>query len=108
MKILFIAINSLLIILFAFGQYLKFSPKVKARYGVILGVVFAAYLFLIAVISLHAAWARNFVALPLLIFLFIPFLIGKKASYETLSLWSNAQLAAFVGSLITCGLIMLL
>jgi len=104
MKILFISVNALLVVLFALAQYciFKFSPNVRARFGVILTVVFVLYLVLIAAVSIHAVWMRNFAALPLIIFLVIPFLIGKKASYETLSLWSNVQLAAFGGSLIYC------
>lgn len=102
MKSLFVIINAVLVVLFTLVQYLKFSPKAKARLGIILALLLAAYLFLIVSISLHAIWMRDFSALPLAVFLFIPFFIGKKVNYETLSLWSNVQLLAFMGSLTYC------
>lgn len=106
MKSLFVVVNALLVLLFVFVQYLKFSPKTKARFGVILALLFSAYLFLIVGISLHAIWTRDFGALSLAVFFFIPFFIGKKVSYETLPLWSNVQLSALVASLIICVLIL--
>ena len=104
MKTIFIIVNILLLVLFALSRYLKFSPKAKAHYGVLMGVVFAAYLILITIISFQAMWVRDWKILPLAAFLFAPFLIGKKASYETLTLWSNVQLALFAFSLTYCSL----
>ncbi len=105
----FVVINTMLAILYAIGHYfvLKFvkNPKIKAAFGVILVTFFTLYLILILGISLYSLYTCNFKFLPLTIFMIIPFIIGKKANYKTLSFWSNLQLSAFVASLIICSFI---
>ena len=106
---IFMIINAILVVLYTIGHYviLKFvkSPKNKARYGVFLGVVFAIYLLLILGISLYSLWVLNFKPLLLVVFLVIPFVIGKQANHKTFSLWSNLQLSALAASLIVCALL---
>ncbi len=106
MKTLFIIANVFVMTLFMFGQFFIFkfvkSPKVKANFGVSLSIAFALYFLFIIALVLKGLWVGNFKVLPLMLFIFIPFFIGKKVSYETLSLWSNVQLGVFALSLVYC------
>lgn len=98
----FLLVNFAFIILFAFGKEFVFkhvkNPNFHAVYALLLGVLFLPYFGIIAGIVLLSIFSREILPVFLALFVFLPFLIGQKATYEKLNLYSNLQLASFLAS----------
>lgn len=98
----FLLINTIFIALFVLGREVIFKlekrPKLHAGYAVILGVFFFPYFLAIVGIVLFSVFKQEFLPVCLVLFIFVPFLIGQKATYEKLNFYSNMQLASFLGS----------
>lgn len=77
----------------------KNSPNVVASYALLLSLFYIIYFILIIGIVLFGLISREYLTLLLVIFLALPFLIGKKATYKTLNLYSNLQLLSLFSSL---------
>lgn len=77
----------------------KNSPNVVASYALLLSVFFIIYFILIIGIVLYGLISREYWTLLLGVFLALPFLIGKKATYKTLNAYSNIQLLSLFASL---------
>lgn len=92
----FSSINLMLIVVFAaaagFVGHQKKIPQIMAFYSVFLAVLFLIYFISILFVGIAAISAKKYSTLCLLIFIFIPFIIGKYVSYEKLRIFSNIQL----------------
>lgn len=99
---IFLIINSVFLLLFVLGRGFVFNqvknPNLQAGYALLLGVFFLPYFFMIAAIVLFSIFRHEFLPVGLAIFIFLPFLIGQKATYEKLNFYSNIQLASFLAS----------
>lgn len=100
----FLTINIVFIILFALGKEIVFkmknNPNLTAGYALLLGVLFVMYFLAIFAVVIAAILSHKFLPISLLVFVFLPFVIGKKVTYEKLGFYSNLQLAAFFLSMI--------
>lgn len=77
----------------------KNSPNTVAMFALMLSVFFIIYFTLIIAIVLYALVLREYFTLLITVFLILPFLIGKKATYKTLNVYSNVQLLSLFASL---------
>lgn len=100
--IVFLAINIVFIILFLLGKEVIFkiknNPNLIAGYALLLGVMFILYFLSIFFVVTISFISHKFLPLSLLGFVFLPFIIGKKVTYEKLDFYSNLQLAVFFAS----------
>lgn len=100
----FMAINLLFIIAFTLGRWFIFKQKNKpnliAGYSVFLGMLFLAYFISILLVVGISLLHQKYFSLFLLIFIMMPFILGKKVTYKKLRFYSNLQLALFFVSLL--------
>lgn len=98
----FIIINILLILAFVVAQcFLKLDrPKLMANFSVLLTVILVFYLCLIMIICVKSFIFKQYLNLILLLFIFIPFVIGIFANYKQINFYTNIQNLFFVLSLI--------
>lgn len=91
------------IISYMIGQnwifYKKNSPRLVAAYALLLTIFLIIYFLLIAAIVLYGIIKHQYLTLLLSVFIALPFVLGKKATYETLNLYSNLQLLSLFISL---------
>ena len=81
------------------------KPNLKAKYSLFLGFIFFFYfLSIIAFVGISLVQQQYF-SICLLVFIIIPFVIGKIATYEKLRFYSNLQIAMFFASIVSCILI---
>lgn len=103
MLTIFAILNLVFIILFILTTKIIFKmynkPQLMAGCSVMLVVLFLFYFISIIVISLFAIFEQKYAITLLSLFLFIPYMIGKKATYERLGFYSNMQILALVASL---------
>ncbi len=100
----FLAINIVFIVLFFVGKKfifkIKSNPNLTAGYALLLGIMFVLYFLSVFVVVISSIVAHKFLPVILLVFVFLPFVIGKKVTYEKLNFYSNLQLVTFLFSLI--------
>lgn len=77
----------------------KINPNVVASYALFLSGFFVSYFILIVAILLFGLITKEYLTLLFGIFLALPFLIGKRATFKTLNVYSNIQLLSLFGSL---------
>ncbi len=109
--ILLIVSNFLLIIGFGVGKIVlhKSEDKIKffARFTVMICILLITYflsILLFTIGSIFSANAANSLIFP--IFLFLPFVIGKFATYEKVHFYTNIQLVTLIISFIIALLIL--
>lgn len=99
----FSILNLIFIILFILTTKIIFKmynkPQLMAGCSILLVSFFILYFILITLISISALFEHRYALLLLSLFIFIPFIIGKKATYEKLNLYSNLQIIALIASL---------
>lgn len=108
-SIFFYSISVIFIILFIFGRCFVFNLDkkidLKSKYSLFLGfILFFYFISIIALVGMSLVNQQYF-SLCLLVFIIIPFVIGKKATYEKLRFYSNLQLAMFFAGILSCILI---
>lgn len=77
----------------------KNSPNVIAMFALLLSGFFILYFALIIAIVLYGLILHEYLTLFISVFLVLPFIIGKKASYSELNTYSNLQLLSLFASL---------
>ncbi len=75
------------------------KPQIMAGFGILMGGLFLIYFLLLILISIMAVFEHRYLFLIMGIFLVIPFIVGQKATYEKLDLYSNLQLLSLFASL---------
>ncbi len=97
-----LVVNILIIILFSVLYFIKgeTEPKQKALRSSLSGAALLLYLILFVIISVFGVIKKDILLFSSLIFAFIPFIIGKMASFETLRKYLILQIFSFVLSLI--------
>lgn len=97
--IIFLTINAIFMLLFFTGKEfifkIKNNPNLIAGYALLLGILFILYFFAIFSVVTVSVVSHKFPPAILLAFVFLPFFIGKKVTYEQLDFYSNLQLAIF-------------
>jgi hypothetical protein len=100
---IFMAINLTFILAFTFGRCFifnqKLNPKLKSVFSIFLGTILVFYFISIIAVVGASVLHQKYIPICLLAFIPIPFIIGEKATYEKLELYSNMQLAMFFVSL---------
>lgn len=99
---IFSSINLALIIVFIIATNFinrQQQPKLMAWYSILLAVLFLIYFIAILSVVIVSLFTQEYPVLSLILFVVIPFIIGKYASYERLSFYSNIQLLALFLSL---------
>jgi len=101
-----LTLNLLLAFVFVVDYFVidspKAKPRTKARLGVLLGVMFFAFLsLLLAYGILGALLKQDLRYLALLVYVLIPFVIGRFVSFRTLGFYASLQLLAFLLSAAT-------
>lgn len=95
-----VTVNIVLILLFVSVCVINFkentNPKLRAKFGTILGAVLLLYLILLITLSVIGLVQNNSVMQCLFVFAVIPFCIGHFVTYKTLKIFSVIQLIAFV------------
>ena len=108
-SISFYSISTIFIIMFIVGRCFIFKldkkPNLKAKYSLFLVFVFLFYFLSIIVFVGSSLVQQQYFSLCLLVFIIIPFVIGKKATYEKLRFYSNLQIAVVFASIVSCVLI---
>jgi len=104
MLLFFLIMNLLFISMFVIGRCFIFKPKqkptLKAGFSLLLGFLFLFYFISILGVVGISLLHHKYLAISLLAFIAIPFIIGKKATYEKLHFYSNLQLIMFLVSLL--------
>lgn len=75
------------------------KPQLMAGCSILLVSLFLLYFLSIIIICISSLFEHRYSLLLLSLFMFIPFIIGKKATYEKLNLYSNLQIIALLASL---------
>lgn len=108
--ITFLIINIIFIKSFILGRCFVFKqkgkPNLTAIYAVFLGVLFLLYFISIISVVAVSLMHHKYIALVLLAFIAMPFIIGQKATYEKLRFYSNIQLLMLFFSLIATFIIL--
>ncbi len=103
--VLLIVSNLLLIIGFVVGKIIlhknKNAVKFFAYFSVVICVLFAIYFISIIWFALCNLFTPQAVySVVLMIFLFMPFIIGRFATYERIHFYTNIQILTLIASLI--------
>lgn len=91
-----------LIFLFPFARKFVFkieNNRLFAMLGVFLGAFLGLYLLFMVIIFLQELLNKNAFAFLLTPFIFMPFIIGKFATFKKLDFYTNLQTVSFVLSL---------
>jgi len=96
-----LALNLLLAFVFVVDYFVIDSPtakpRTKARLGVLLGVLFFAFLVLLLAYGVLGALLRQDPRyLVLFVFVMVPFAIGRLVAFRTLGFYASLQLFAFL------------
>lgn len=75
------------------------TPKQRAMLGSLSGITLFLYLLMTVFIFALGLINKNILMLTIIIFAFIPFIIGKYVKYETISKYLLIQIASFIVSL---------
>ena len=96
-----INILSILILILGFLTVNKSNiiPKYKALLGIFMGITMLFYLIFLSLLALTGFYKHNLLMSSLIIFVFIPFIIGKFAKYEKLKKYTFLQILSYLISL---------
>ncbi len=98
-----IIINVVFLLALTLGKYLIFKKEnrvhLAAKYSVFLATLFLFYFVGIFAVALNSLITGQYYELSLLLFVAAPFIIGKKATYEKINLYTNIQILTLMLSL---------
>ena len=99
-----ILINLITILVFIVGFVLNtkqgVQPKIKANFGVFMGISTVAYLLSMIFVAIIGLIKGQYLWLNFLIFVIIPFVIGKFVQYKTMKFYSVLQIICFIASFV--------
>ena len=97
-----VIINVLAILILLIGLFYKFEqPKIKAVYGYAVAGSMLLYMVSLFVFAMYGLVVKqNLYSMVLLLCVISPFIIGKLVKYDTLKLYTVAQIMCFTLSLI--------
>ena len=75
------------------------NPKQKANLGYAICFSLAIYILFLGIIVLYGMFSHRYIYSILILFIFLPFIIGHYSRYTKVKLYSIYQIVSYLGSL---------